>query len=299
MVDVVVLGSGTPNPDPDRAGAAFAVVDGSSWLLVDCGRAATQRALSAGLDLRDVVAVLITHHHSDHVIDLPTFAVTRWTAGAASPLRVVVPAGPAARYVSQCLDVFDDQAFHGQASVSAGDRPSIEPVVFNASNDVVNVLDADEWSASAVLVDHHPVEPAVGYLVEKSGAGIAFSGDTAACDGMRRLARGAQVLVHEALLSSRVSPSLLTWNASARSVGELAVLTQPGTLVLTHMIPAPATTDDELAYVTEVRDGGFDGPVLVAHDLLRLSTHCLTAGPAAESIGRAVPHRRPKPRTPI
>jgi ribonuclease Z len=126
------------------------------------------------------------------------------------------------------------------------------------------------WSLSSVLVDHHPVEPAVGYLIERNGRQVAVSGDTAACDGMRALSKGADVLVHQALLSGRVSAGLLEWNAGARAVGDLAAHAQPLTHVLTHLIPAPMTADDECAYVDEVRAGGFERTVIVAHDLLRI-----------------------------
>src|SRR5262247_3090045 len=94
MVEVVVLGSGTPRADPGRAGSALAVVSGRDWLLVDCGRAAAQRAIDAGLDLTALAAVALTHHHSDHVSDLATLATTRWTAGATSPLVVVARPAP-------------------------------------------------------------------------------------------------------------------------------------------------------------------------------------------------------------
>ena len=85
------------------------------------------------------------------------------------------------------------------------------------------MLELDGWKAHSVTVDHHPVEPAVGYLIERRGARIAISGDTAVCDGMRKLADGAHVVIHEALLTRAVSPALLEWNASASSVGNLAM----------------------------------------------------------------------------
>lgn len=240
-------------------------------MMVDCGRGATQRALSARLDLTSVAAVLITHHHSDHVSDLATLAITRWTAGATTPLTVVAPAGPSADYARRCLDAFGDQAFHGQASAASGLRPSIETVAFHAGHDVAEAFAIDGWVVSSCLVDHHPIQPAVGYRIDRRSVRIAVSGDTAVCDGIRLLADGAHVLVHEALLTRRESAALLEWNAGARSVGELAASTLPATLVLTHMIPAPTSAEDEAAYVEEVRKGGFSGPTLVAHDLLRLS----------------------------
>jgi ribonuclease BN (tRNA processing enzyme) len=99
---------------------------------------------------------------------------------------------------------------------------------------------------------------------------VVISGDTAVCDGMYRLAGGAHVIVHEALLSAAVHPALLEGNADARSVGELARTTRPHTLVLTHLIPAARTATDEDAFVAEARDGGFTGRIVVARDLLRL-----------------------------
>jgi ribonuclease Z len=270
MVEVVVLGSGTPNPTPDRAGAATAVVDGTEWVLVDCGRAATQRALEAGLDLVALVAVLITHHHSDHISDLATLATTRWTSGATTPLRVVVPSGPAATYVASCLEAFPDGAFYGQAGRASGPRPSVDAMVFDALPDRARVLAVDGWTAHSAVVDHHPVEPAVGYRVERGSISVAVSGDTAVCDGVRQLATGVDVLVHEALLTSAVRPSLLEWNAGAGDVGALAADVGVGTLVLTHLLPAPDSATDDQAFLDEVRAAGYDGPTHVARDLLRV-----------------------------
>ena len=269
MLDVVVLGSGTPNPTPDRAGSGLAVVDGSGWVLVDCGRAVTQRALQAGLDLTALVVVCLTHHHTDHISDLATLATARWTAGAATPLPVVAPAGPSVRYAEQCLGIFDDQSFHGQARARAGARPNITVDAFIAAAPTT-VVARDGWLITSALVDHHPVEPAVGYRIERAGTAVAVSGDTAVCEGIRRLADGVDVLVHETLLTAAVPPSYLEWNASARSVGELAAATHTRRLVLTHLIPSPTTTGEEDAFLVEVRSGGYVGPIDVARDLLRV-----------------------------
>lgn len=270
MAEVVILGSGTPVPVPGRAGSAVAVVGEDGWLLVDCGRGATQRAIDVGLDLRSIVAVAITHHHSDHLSDLATLAMARWTSGAREPLPVVAPAGPSSRFAASCLDLYGDQAFYSQAPDDAGPRPSVAVQAFEAAATPTTVFASPPWTVSAVLVDHHPVAPAVGYCVELGGRRVVISGDTAVCPGMRLLAREADVLVHEALLSDRVAPSLLRWNAAARAVGELAAEARPRRLVLTHLIPAPAAPDDEHAYADEAATGGFAGSITVAQDLMRL-----------------------------
>lgn len=270
-VDVVVLGSGSPLPDPERAGSALAVVGEAGWVLVDCGRAATQRAIDAGLDLTAVVTVALTHHHSDHVSDLATLATARWVAGATTPLVVVAPEGPSASFARRCLDPYDDQSFHGQSAPAAGSRPVVDVQAFDPGHEPAPVLTAGDWRLSSVLVDHHPVAPAVGYLVEHAGARVAVSGDTAVCDGLRELGRDVDVLVHQALLTSRVPPEWLEWNAGAAAVGGLAAEVQPGILVLTHLIPAPRSVEHQQSYLDEVRSGGFEGSSLVAHDGLRIT----------------------------
>jgi len=266
-----VLGSGTPNPTPDRAGSGLAVVHGAAWVLVDCGRAVTQRALEAGLDLTALVAVFITHHHSDHLSDLATLAITRWTAGAGAPLAVIGPEGPVSRYATTCLEIYDDQSFHGQARARVGPRPSIAVQSFTPGAASSAVLDRDGWVVRSALVDHHPVAPAVGYRIERAGHVVTVSGDTAVCDGIRELAGGADVLVHEALLTAAVAPAALAWNAGAGPVGGLAVDAGVRRLVLTHLLPAPSSPADDDAFIAEARDGGYGGPIDVAHDGLRIA----------------------------
>jgi ribonuclease Z len=268
--EVVILGSGSPNPDPGRAGAATAVIDGDAWVLVDCGRGATQRAIDAGLDLTRLVAVLLTHHHSDHVSDLATLATARWAGGGIGPLRVVAPTGPAAAFARGCLDGYPDQAFHSQADAGSPLRPAVVVDAFAATDEVVAVHDADGFTVASALVDHHPVAPAVGYRIGISAGVVVVSGDTAACAGMAALAAEVDVLVHEALLGPRVSAAALTWNAGADEVGRLAAEAGVGRVVLTHLIPAPHTVADIAAYEAETRRGGWTGPLTVAHDLLRI-----------------------------
>jgi ribonuclease Z len=271
MVEVVLLGTGTPVPDPARSGSGVAVVHEGRWVLVDCGRGVTQRVMEAGLDLAGLEAVVLTHHHSDHVSDLATLAIARWVDGEPTPLRVVAPSGPCARFARACLDGFEDQAFYSQANADSSSRPSVSLIEFTPTEHPRPVFEKSSWVVSSALVDHAPIEAAVGYRVEVGGRVVAVSGDTARCIGIERLAVGADLLIHEALRSDRASPASLAWNASALSVGELALELDLSRVVLTHLLPAPRSAHDERAFVDEARSSGYSGEVIVAHDLMRLT----------------------------
>jgi ribonuclease Z len=231
----------------------------------------TQRVIESGLHLATIDAVVLTHHHSDHVSDLATLAIARWVAGARTPLVVIAPRGPCGRFARDCLDGFEDQAFHSQARRDSPPRPTVSVHDFAPTEDPSVVFDLSPWSIRAALVDHHPIEAAVGYRIEVGGRVVVVSGDTAVCAGIGRLALGADLLVHEALRSDRVPAAALEWNASARSVGELAHALDLPSVVLTHLLPAPKTPEDEQAFVAETRAGGFTGELIVARDRQRLT----------------------------
>jgi ribonuclease Z len=263
------LGTGTPTPDPQRCGSGTAIVFGpaSGWLLIDCGPGIARRVLEARLDLCGLAGVLLTHHHSDHVSDLANLAISRFIAGAPTALRVVAAEGPCVEFASRCLDAFDDSAFYSQRRANVSIRPELDIVPFAATNEPTVVHQDGQITARAVLVDHGPMEAAVGYRICTDSATVAISGDTAVCPGVRLLADGADVLVHQALLSDSVSRSALAWNASARSVGELAQDAGVKHLVLTHLMPTPANASEEEAFGAEARSSGYKGPLSMPQDL--------------------------------
>ncbi len=118
------------------------------------------------------------------------------------------------------------------------------------------------------------MQPAVAYRVDAPTGSCVISGDTAVCDEVAELASAADVLVHEAFLAEALQAgqlsdpdALAAYHADALAVGTLADRAGVGTLVLTHLIPPPATAIAEDAFERAVRAGGFDGTVVVARDL--------------------------------
>ena len=275
--EVVLTGTGFPRPHPHRAGPGVLVRRGDVALQFDVGRATTMRLAALGLPVTDLTATFLTHHHSDHVVGLTDLLLSRWVLGVhavSPPLPLVLPQGPATELVGGLLD-----AWKGDIAVRiehvGGGEPVLQLQEFVASDVPAVVWGAAEVVVRSVLVDHDPVVPAVAFRVDTPDGAVVVSGDTRPCDGIRSIAQGADVLVHEVYLDDarrRGGPSpIWDYHTSAVELGALAAEVAVSTLVLTHLIPAP--DDDALrqAYVDEVRRGGYEGEVVVGEDLVRIA----------------------------
>ena len=184
------------------------------------------RTIAAGLDLTQLVGVFLTHHHSDHISDLATLAIARWSTGCAAPLAVHAPDGPAARFADTCLDAFDDDCFHAEADPGDGPRPRDHRGPPRCSDQRRHHRDGHP-GMDRPNGPRRPSPDRTRHGLPHRTVRRRHHGqrrNTRVCDGVRALAHGAEVVVHEALLAERVSSALLTWNASAESVGERSLL---------------------------------------------------------------------------
>jgi ribonuclease BN (tRNA processing enzyme) len=146
--------------------------------------------------------------------------------------------------------------------------------------DPVEVFRDDERGVvvSAALVQHAPVFPALGYRFDTPTGSVAFSGDTGECENVVRLARGADVLVHEVMdltsLESRmrhlpnfdaVRNHLAQSHSTPDVVGRVAAAAGVRTLVLSHLVPGDVEVAE--AQWEEAVRPYFDGEVVCAVDL--------------------------------
>jgi ribonuclease BN (tRNA processing enzyme) len=273
---VVVLGTGTPNADPDRSGPALAIVTGGQAYLVDAGpgvvrrAAAAERAGTTALAPRLLDRVFITHLHSDHTVGLPDLIFTPWVLERAVPLSVYGPPGIAA--MTEHLEAAYAADVHVRID---GAEPANETgykveaheidtgVVYRDTNVVVR----------AFMVPHGDWKVAYGYRFEARGRSIVVSGDTRASDAVVRACNGCDVLIHEVYSAEKFVRRPPEWqryhaaaHTSTKELAALAARAHPKLLVLYHQLFWGATDDD---LVREIRAAGYTGAVVSAHDLGR------------------------------
>ncbi|NLV56523.1 MAG: ribonuclease Z [Acidimicrobiales bacterium] len=273
-ITVTLLGTGSPLPDPNRAGPSTLVTtaDGTH-LLVDAGRGVMMRLSGAGVAAGQVAAVLLTHLHSDHITDLGDVITTRWvTTFTRTPLTIVGPEGTAAVVRDLLASLGPDVCYRLAHHDDLDHEP---PVSVVEVADGAVPLDLPGTTVTCAPTDHRPVHPTVGYRFEHGGASVVLAGDTVPCDGLDRLAAGADALVHTVVRADIVQAigvprmvDILDYHSSVEQAAETATRAGVDTLILTHYVPAfpPGGGDDWRALAAE----HFAGRVEVGDDLHRV-----------------------------
>ncbi|HVM54273.1 MAG TPA: MBL fold metallo-hydrolase [Acidimicrobiales bacterium] len=269
---LTLLGTGSPIPDANRAGPSMLVQADGHHLLFDCGRGVLMRLAAAGVLPPMLHRVLLTHLHSDHVTDLNDVVTMRWAMSPVpNPLPVTGPPGTAALLDRTVAMLEDDICYRIAHHDDLHEPPSHE------TQEVLDgpALAIGEVRVTAAPTDHRPVAPTVGYRVEHDGRTVAIAGDTVPCDGLDRLCAGADVYVQTVIRPDLVAqvPSarlqdIVDYHSSVTDAARTAARAGVGTLVLTHMVPAPAPgSEDEWAAIARA---DFGGEVVVGTDLLAI-----------------------------
>ncbi len=206
---VVICGSASPlGNDPSRAQACIAVVTPDHFFLFDVGSRSPQRMAQAQLPMRRLNGVFLTHFHSDHIASLPDVNLTTWVQGRKTPLQVFGPTG-----VDRVVAGFNQAYSLDRGYRTAHHGPDLLPATAGPMKAVALTpgevaWQDDEITIRSFLVEHAPIEPAVGYRIDYQGRSVVISGDSNAADELFKVAEGADLLLHDALSRALLDPMI-------------------------------------------------------------------------------------------
>jgi ribonuclease BN (tRNA processing enzyme) len=276
---LVLLGTGSgPIPGLARRMASNLMVHNEAAYVLDCGLGVTDQYARTGIPFSALRSIFITHHHPDHNIEYGSLLVIGWTSGLRQAVRAYGPPP----LMQMTADYFRSA------------KPTIDFWAEDFRIPPLQMIEAQEISASgpvmqdnnvkvtSALVQHPPVTPALAYRFDFPDRSIAFSGDTVALEAVAQVAKGADVLVHEAMdfpaievfvrqqiaagaagSVEAVMAHMRADHTSAEDAGRISQEAGVKTLVLSHI--GPPTVSDAAWQAAGAKY--FKGEIIVGHDL--------------------------------
>ena len=276
---LVLLGTGGgPTPKALRAAPAMALMISGQLHVIDAGNGVARQVVLAGLPLKALAHVWITHMHSDHVADAFTLPWLAWSGALSTPVVVHGPPGMA----RMARDWFGFARVDIETRIRDEGRPDLRKLMRVADVQPGVLLQAGDVRVTAARVAHPPLTDSFAYRFDWAGKSVVWSGDTRPCQALIDLARGADVLVQEVMYlpaldrliagdnnAPQLRAHLLASHTTVEQAGEIAAAAGVKRLVLSHFVPGGDAAISEAQW----RDGAaraFGGPIIVGRDLLSL-----------------------------
>ena len=274
---IVMLGTGTPNPFPDRSGPSVAIVVNDEPYLIDFGPGVVRQASAMspeyggsvkGLAVENIKHAFLTHLHSDHTVGLPDLILTAWPVGRDEPLKLFGPEG-AKHMADKVLEAYEEdiryRLYSEQPANNEGWRVETHEI-----RETGFVFEDHNVKVEAFRVPHGSWPEAWGYRFTTPDMVIVISGDTAPSDVLKQYSQGADVLIHEVYSEEGFAKKEPQWqkyhaknHTSTSELGRLASEVKPKLLILYHQLLWGSTHE---TLIDEVKSE-FSGTVVSARDL--------------------------------
>lgn len=286
---LALCGAGSPMPDAHRSGPCTAVIAGQRLFIVDTGSGASRTLTQMNLPPARVEAILLTHFHSDHIDGLGELLMQRWAASSAvTPTPVHGPPGVetvlAGFAQAYSLDQGYRIAHHGpEVTPPSGYGATPRPFAIPDGETSLVILNEPDLKITAFRVNHDPIEPAVGYRFDYKGRSAVISGDTTPSPVVEAQAKGADLLVHEALSIdlvkrqqaaaeaagrtnlARIFADIIDYHTTPEQAAQLAERAGVKVLLLNHIVPPLPTRALEGPFLGEARSQ-FSGSLRIGRD---------------------------------
>ena len=271
---LTLLGTGCPSVDFKRFGPSNLISTNKTKILVDCGSGVTQRLNQINLSGSDIDVLLLTHLHSDHVIDFYQLIISSWHSYRTKPWIIYGPVGTK-KFVKNIMDAWKDER---ELRISYEARSSIKAfkIKVNEFKSEGNIKIKD-LNIKYFEVDHKPVKYAYGFCFLKNKKKLTISGDTRPCENIMKYGQNSDVLLHEVFIDGEIKKlnkmrtkqtlhNVRKYHTPSTLVGKVAKLTKCKKLVLTHLVP---TRFNENKLKKIVREDFGKNPI-IGKDLLKI-----------------------------
>ena len=274
-MELTLLGTGCPKVDFERFGPANLVSTNRSKILIDCGSGVTQRLDEINISTADIDALLLTHLHSDHVIDLYQVIISSWHSYKVTPWKIFGPKGTKV-FVKKIMDAWKDER---SQRIKYEARSSTAAFKINIkefkSEGKINIKDLN---INYFEVDHKPVKFAYGFTFFYKNKKLTISGDTRPCESLMQNARNSDVLLHEVFIEYEMNKTsklrtkktlhnVKEYHTPSNLVGKVAKLTNCKKLVLTHFVP----TRFNASKLKKIVKKDFGKDPIIGEDLLTIN----------------------------
>jgi ribonuclease BN (tRNA processing enzyme) len=277
---IVFLGTkGGPRVENGPSNPANLVMVNDTPFVIDCGMGVSRQLVIAGVPIPSVKFIFISHHHSDHNLEYGNLVYNAWVAGLSTPIQSFGPKGIEA----MTKTYWELNKFDVETRIEDEGRP--DPRKLLIAKDITEdgvVLQTQDVKVTAFRTPHPPITDNFAYKLETPDGIIVFSSDTNYNPKLAEFAKGADVLVHEALylpwvdrLVARVKNGatlkkhLLESHTTAEDVGRIADAAGVKVLVMSHLVPGDLDVTDE-NWTAEAKKN-FKGRIIVARDLKELT----------------------------
>lgn len=246
--------------------------------VIDTGFGVTFKLIEAGVPLAMLRYIFITHHHSDHNLELGPLLYNSWIAGLRTPIDVYAPIG----LKTLLTKYWESNAYDLGIRIADEGRQDPRRLVIAHEYSEGSILTNPDVKVSALRNIHPPVKESYALKFDFGTKTVVFSGDTTYFPPLAEFAKGADYLVHEVLYgpaldamvgrrpnAGRLKGSIMSHHTLAEDVGRIAARAHVKALVLNHFVPGddPSLTPNK--WSDAVRRT-FSGEIVVGRDLLQL-----------------------------
>ncbi|QQO20608.1 MBL fold metallo-hydrolase [Bradyrhizobium diazoefficiens] len=277
---IVFLGTkGGPRVEIGRSNPANLIEINGTRVVLDCGMGVSHQMAQAKVPLPSVEYILISHHHSDHNLEYGNLVYNAWVAGLSTPIHSFGPNG----LQRMTKTYWELNNFDVETRIADEGRPDPRSLLIAKDIDADGVvLKTDDFSITAFRTPHPPITDNFAYKFTTPDGVIVFSSDTEYNPRLAEFAKGADVLVHEALYApfvdkivarvkngATLGKHLRASHTTAQDVGKIATAAGVKLLVLSHLVPGDIDVTDE-QWISAVREN-YSGKVSIAKDLMELT----------------------------